>query len=57
VTRHNPEGLWFRRQAQVHGFKNAVEWRNSGRAIPEGDEARALIAELERELAARGAAG
>ncbi|MCW5634932.1 MAG: crotonase/enoyl-CoA hydratase family protein [Rubrivivax sp.] len=51
VTRHNPEGLWFRRQAQVHGFKNAVQWRDSGRAIPEGDEARALIAELERELA------
>lgn len=50
ITRHNPEGLWFRRQAQVHGFKNAVEWRDSGRAIPEGDEARALIAELEKQL-------
>ena len=50
VTRHNPEGLWFRRQAQVHGFKSAVEWRDSGRAIPEGDEARALIAELEKQL-------
>jgi enoyl-CoA hydratase len=51
VTRHNPEGLWFRRQAQVHGFKAAVEWRDSGRPIPEGDEARALIAELEKRLA------
>ena len=50
VTRHNPEGLWFRRQAQVHGFKSAVEWRDSGRAIPEGDEARALIAQLEARL-------
>ncbi len=50
VTRHNPEGLWFRRQAQVHGFKSAVEWRDSGRAIPEGDEARALIRELEARL-------
>lgn len=50
MTRHNPEGLWFRRQAQVHGFKSAVEWRDSGRAIPEGDEARARIAELEAEL-------
>ena len=53
ITRHNPEGLWFRRQAQAHGFKNAVEWRDSGRAIPEGDEARALIAELERQLRER----
>jgi len=50
ITRHNPEGLWFRRQAQAHGFKSAVEWRDSGRAIPEGDEARALIAELEKQL-------
>lgn len=50
VTRHNPEGLWFRRQAQAHGFKSAVEWRDSGRPIPEGDEARALIAELEQRL-------
>jgi enoyl-CoA hydratase len=58
VTRHNPEGLWFRRHAQVEGFKSAVEWRDSGRPIPEGDEARALIADLERRLAeARAAAG
>jgi len=54
VTRHNPEGLWFRRHAQVNGFKSAVEWRDSGRAIPEGDEARALIAELEETLRMRG---
>lgn len=53
VTRHNPEGMWFRRHAQVHGFKATVQWRDSGRAIPEGDEARDLIAELERELARR----
>jgi enoyl-CoA hydratase len=57
ITRHNPEGLWFRRQAQVHGFKSAVQWRDSGRAIPEGDEARALIAELGAELRRRDAAG
>jgi enoyl-CoA hydratase len=50
ITRHNPEGLWFRRQAQVHGFKSAVQWRDSGRAIPEGDEARRLIALLEQQL-------
>jgi enoyl-CoA hydratase len=27
ITRHNPEGLWFRRYAQEAGFKAAVEWR------------------------------
>jgi enoyl-CoA hydratase len=47
VTRHNPEGLWFRRYAQQEGFKAAVQWRDSGRAIPEADEARALIREME----------
>ncbi|HUR90702.1 MAG TPA: crotonase/enoyl-CoA hydratase family protein [Ramlibacter sp.] len=47
ITRHNPEGLWFRRYAQAEGFKAAVEWRDSGRPIPEGDEARAAIRELE----------
>jgi enoyl-CoA hydratase len=40
ITRHNPEGLWFRRYAQAEGFKAAVAWRDSGRPIPEGDEAR-----------------
>ena len=48
ITRHNPEGLWFRRYAQDQGFKAAVQWRDSGRPIPEGDEARAQIAELEQ---------
>ncbi len=47
ITRHNPEGLWFRREAQAHGFKAAVEWRDSGRPIPEGDEARARVRALE----------
>ena len=47
ITRHNPEGLWFRRHAQEHGFKSAIEWRDSGRPIPEGDEARALALDIE----------
>jgi enoyl-CoA hydratase len=47
ITRHNPEGLWFRRHAQEQGFKAAVQWRDSGKAIPEGDEARALIRAME----------
>jgi len=46
ITRHNPEGMWFRRQAQAEGFKSAVQWRDSGRAIPEGDEARELVAKM-----------
>lgn len=49
ITRHNPEGLWFRRYAQAEGFKAAVQWRDSGRAIPEGDEARERIRALERD--------
>jgi len=40
------------RYAQVPGFKAAVEWRDSGRPIPEGDEARALIRELEAQRGA-----
>ena len=51
ITRHNPEGMWFRRHAQAHGFKDAVAWRDSGKPIPEGDEARALIAELDALIA------
>ncbi len=52
ITRHNPEGMWFRRHAQAHSFKSAVEWRDSGRPIPEGDEARDAIAALEAQIAA-----
>ena len=40
ITRHSPEGFWFKRQAEAGGFHAAVEWRDSGRPIPEGDEAR-----------------
>lgn len=47
ISRHSPEGLWFRRHAQTHGFKDAIAWRDSGRDIPEGDEARALIRQME----------
>jgi enoyl-CoA hydratase len=48
ITRHNPEGMWFRRYAQENGFKAAVEWRDSGRPIPEGDEARELIRQMDQ---------
>ncbi len=48
ITRHNPEGVWFRAHAEKHGFHSAVEWRDSGRPIPEGDEARRLTEELRK---------
>jgi enoyl-CoA hydratase len=51
ITRHNPEGLWFRRYAQEAGFKAAVQWRDSGKPIPEGEEARALIRDMEARRA------
>ena len=49
ITRHNPEGMWFRAHAEKHGFHSAVEWRDSGRAIPEGDEARQQTGKLRAE--------
>jgi enoyl-CoA hydratase len=36
ITRHSPEGVWFKQYAEVHGFHAAVEWRDSGKPIPEG---------------------
>ncbi len=36
ITRHTPEGMWFKRHAEAHGFHAAVEWRDSGKPIPEG---------------------
>jgi len=54
ITRHNPEGLWFRRYAQDQGFRAAVQWRDGGTPIPEGDEARELIRELETKQGREG---
>ena len=34
ITRHSPEGVWFKNYAAKHGFHAAVKWRDSGRAIP-----------------------
>jgi enoyl-CoA hydratase len=36
ITRHSPEGMWFKRYAEQHGFHEAVGWRDSGKPIPEG---------------------
>jgi enoyl-CoA hydratase len=43
ITRHSPEGMWFKHEAERHGFHHAVEWRDSGRPLPDGDEAKALL--------------
>jgi enoyl-CoA hydratase len=39
ITRHSPEGRWFQQLAADEGFHAAVEWRDSGRWIPEGGRA------------------
>jgi enoyl-CoA hydratase len=36
ITRHTPEGMWFKRYAEANGFHAAVEWRDGGKPIPEG---------------------
>jgi enoyl-CoA hydratase len=33
ITRHSPEGLWFKRRAEEAGFKQAVRERDSGAPI------------------------
>lgn len=36
ITRHSPEGFWFKDYAEKHGFHAAVKWRDSGKDIPSG---------------------
>jgi enoyl-CoA hydratase len=33
IARHSPEGIGFKRYAEKHGFKKAVELRDSGEEI------------------------
>ncbi len=40
ITRHSPEGMWFKQYAEKEGFAAAVAHRDSGQAIPEGGAAR-----------------
>lgn len=59
ITRHSPEGRWFVDFAQEHGFDAAVQWRDTGRFIPDGGGSvpdRDEIAEMKRELAEKDAA-
>ncbi len=34
ITRHSPEGIWFKQRAEEVGFKQAVAERDSGNPIP-----------------------
>ncbi len=36
ISRHSPEGLWFKGYAEKQGFHKAVQWRDSGKPIPRG---------------------
>jgi enoyl-CoA hydratase len=36
ITRHTPEGRWFREFAERDGFPEAVAYRDSGQDIPDG---------------------
>ena len=35
ITRHSPEGMWFKREAEAKGFHAAVAWRDGGKPIPD----------------------
>lgn len=39
ITRHSPEGVWFKQKAEEEGFHEAVRYRDSGEPIPEGRQA------------------
>ena len=36
ITRHSPEGMWFKQRAETVGFKQAVQERDSGAPIAAG---------------------
>ena len=33
ITRHSPEGMWFKAYSEAHGFHEAVRLRDSGEPI------------------------
>jgi enoyl-CoA hydratase len=56
ITRHSPEGLWFKRYAEEFGFAAATGWRDSGRPIPQpapGTDIGAMQLEPPREQRSR----
>jgi enoyl-CoA hydratase len=36
ITRHSPEGVWFKERSEEVGFQQAVAERDSGEPIAEG---------------------
>jgi enoyl-CoA hydratase len=36
MTRHSPEGVWFKQRAEAAGFKQAVKERDGGEPIAPG---------------------
>ena len=48
VSRHSPEGRWFKEFSEKHGFKEAVRWRDAGVRIPNGGGPAPEAAELGR---------
>jgi enoyl-CoA hydratase len=36
ITRHSPEGVWFKSEAEAKGFKEAIRQRDSGEPLAEG---------------------
>lgn len=38
ITRHTPEGLWFKRLCESAGFHEAVSLRDSGQSLPDGKD-------------------
>jgi enoyl-CoA hydratase len=36
ITRHSPEGVWFKKRAEEVGFQQAVKERDGGEPIAEG---------------------
>lgn len=49
ITRHSPEGRWFQEFAAEHGFGEAVNWRDSGRWMPNGGGAVPSSDELSKD--------